>query len=159
MNVLTGLPQHIDFKLPKEEWDIYELDDGTILRIRAVLIDVVTTGQVDSIGNPNVLFSTHNVLGVKCPEKLRGPPNPSPVSPQEISSSVEAVVNIRRTIKDDSWTEYELENGFVLGLRLVVTDVRRTSKFDRNGDPIYSVNSQLVTRLRRRDLVEPAQLN
>ncbi len=67
--VVDGI--EMDFK-PKEEWSIYELSDGTILRLKPVAISIVKIlDQYDPLGNPFYMVQASNVIGVSAPEELK----------------------------------------------------------------------------------------
>ncbi len=61
----------MEFK-PKEEWTIYELDDGAILRLKPVATSIVKIlDQYDAAGNPVYVVQANNVMGVSVPEELK----------------------------------------------------------------------------------------
>lgn len=61
----------MDFKA-KEEWNLYELSDGTILRMKPVAVTIVKVlNEYDDAGNPAYSIQSSNVLGVSSPEELR----------------------------------------------------------------------------------------
>lgn len=61
----------MDFKT-KEEWSIYELSDGTILRMKPVVTSIIKiVGQYDPQGNPLYMVQSSNVLGVSAPDELK----------------------------------------------------------------------------------------
>lgn len=55
-----------------EKWSEYKLEDGTTLRIKQVLIEVVRTGGFDAEGNPTYVVKAQPVLSlVDVPENLK----------------------------------------------------------------------------------------
>lgn len=56
----------------KEEWNIYELSDGTTLRLKPVTTSIAKVlNQYDANGNPIYIVQSSNVLGVSSPEELK----------------------------------------------------------------------------------------
>lgn len=61
----------MEFKA-KEEWTIYELPDGAILRLKPVATSIIKViDQYDPAGNPIYVVQTTNVMGVSVPEELK----------------------------------------------------------------------------------------
>jgi hypothetical protein len=61
----------MEFKA-KEEWNIYELSDGTILRMKPVATTIIKVlNEYDPSGNPSYMLQSSNVLGVSAPEELK----------------------------------------------------------------------------------------
>lgn len=67
----TELP----FRASTEEWNEYLVDDGTVIRFRAVVTDIVRLeGNYDQEGQPLYLVNSQNIVKVSAPEDLRKPP-------------------------------------------------------------------------------------
>lgn len=65
-------PKQIGFKVIKEEWNKYELEDGTILETKAVMIDVVRADKYDQMtANPLYGAKFTNIIKITCPDKLK----------------------------------------------------------------------------------------
>ncbi|MEM1951061.1 MAG: hypothetical protein QXE95_04145 [Candidatus Nitrosocaldus sp.] len=47
----------------------------------------------------------------------------------------------------DNWNTYSLDNGATLKIKLIITSIKRSSKYDLFGEPIYVINSQPVVDL------------
>ncbi len=63
------------FRSAGEEWNEYLVDDGTVIRFKAVVTDVVRLeGVYDGEGQPVYFVNSQNVLRVSAPEELRQPP-------------------------------------------------------------------------------------
>jgi len=65
--------EEVDFENEKEEWNVYKLADGTILKIKLVLVNVVRSrDNYDSLGNPIYGITSQNIVKVlNVPEKLK----------------------------------------------------------------------------------------
>ncbi len=61
----------IGFRAVGEHWNEYLLDDGTILRNKSVLTDIVRVeGKYNEEGQPLYLFKTQNVSSSSVPPEL-----------------------------------------------------------------------------------------
>lgn len=62
----------IGFRTSGEHWNEYLTDDGSVLRVKSVVTEVMRVdGQYDTEGNPAYLIKSTNVLNVSAPEELR----------------------------------------------------------------------------------------
>lgn len=67
----------IDFKVVKEAWNEYQLADGTKLKVKLVLIDVLRMPDYNPLGEPLYrIFSQNVVKATYVPEKLKKKPKP-----------------------------------------------------------------------------------
>jgi len=68
----------IDFKAIKEEWNEYELEDGTKLKVKLVLVDVLRFPDYTPLGEPVYQIMSRNVLKTTyVPDDLKKKPKPS----------------------------------------------------------------------------------
>ncbi|HET6498435.1 MAG TPA: hypothetical protein VFH17_05245 [Coriobacteriia bacterium] len=62
----------IGFQVGGEHWNEYLLDDGTVLRMKPVMAEILRVDNVyDGEGNPVYVTRTQNVIVVNAPEKIR----------------------------------------------------------------------------------------
>lgn len=62
----------IDVEKSDERWSVYQLDDGTELRFKAVVMEVWRViGQYDELGNPLYVVRSQNLANPSVPESLR----------------------------------------------------------------------------------------
>jgi len=62
----------MDFKTIKEDWNEYQLGDGSIIRMKVVVTNIVRLeDKYDNVGNPIYVVKSSNVLTVSAPEKLK----------------------------------------------------------------------------------------
>ena len=55
-----------------ERWTIIQLEDGTTIRLKPVITDVVRVpGQYDNEGQPMYIVKSANIMSVVAPESLR----------------------------------------------------------------------------------------
>lgn len=62
----------VSFKIIREDWNEYQLADGTELRIRLIISDVVMIpGEYDKEGNPVYQVKSANMIALKSPDHLK----------------------------------------------------------------------------------------
>mgnify|MGYP000995759329 CR=1 FL=1 len=62
----------IDINQSREQWSEYVLDDGTLLRIKLVVTNVLRLeGKFDEEHNPVYLVKSTNVTSIKAPSNLK----------------------------------------------------------------------------------------
>jgi hypothetical protein len=66
---VTG--QQVDVESSNESWNTYKLEDGAVLKIKSVLLDVVRLDEYDKEGNPVYQFTAHQIIGVTPPDELK----------------------------------------------------------------------------------------
>jgi hypothetical protein len=145
MSVAPKVVRELEFKVLKEEWFIYRLKDGSILKIKPVLIKVFETDQVNpQTGEKVYVFEGTNIVTVRSPENLKGMPTlPLPSPPEALKLDKEAV-DIEETVQEQ-WNLYELEDGKRIKQKIVIVNIYKIKgKYDKYGNPYYIVQSQTV---------------
>jgi len=62
----------IDFTPPVESFNIYQLADGTILKLKTVLLEVVRlNGEYGPTGEPVYVFSAQQIINSISPDNLK----------------------------------------------------------------------------------------
>ena len=62
----------LSFQSGGEHWNEYMVDDGSVIRLKTIVTDVVRIdGMFDQQGNPIYLVQSTNVMAVSAPEKLK----------------------------------------------------------------------------------------
>ena len=62
----------VRFRSNHEEWNDYTLEDGSNIRMKAVVSEIVRLdGEYDAEGNPVYLVKSTNVLVIKAPDNLK----------------------------------------------------------------------------------------
>ena len=65
----------VGFRSSLENWNEYLADDGTVIRLKLVVTEVLRVdGQYDPEGNPVYLVKSTNVTSISAPEELRRQP-------------------------------------------------------------------------------------
>jgi hypothetical protein len=139
----------LDFETVREGWNIYAVKDvaDVTLRVKLILVRLFLN-DFDPAGNPNFGAFANLVFAVSIPPnvpELRGSKSTQVYSNEEIAQSIVAK-DLRFEPVKEEWNDYKLAEGMNLGARAIVTSVSRTSRFDPNGDAIYYVLHQFVTR-------------
>ena len=61
----------VGFKSLKEEWNEYQADDGTVLRLKIVLSEIFRLDEYDQDSKPIYVVKSSNVLSSSVPEHLK----------------------------------------------------------------------------------------
>ena len=75
--VVLGTGQEVDgteigYRSSGEHWNEYLADDGSVIRVKLVVTDIVRVdGVFDAQGQPAYLVQSSNVVSVSAPEDLR----------------------------------------------------------------------------------------
>ena len=71
--------KEVDFDVIGEDWNTYQLKDGTVLKVKMVLAGVIRLyNKFDPLGNPIYLIKSTNVVRVMdVPGELKRKPKPS----------------------------------------------------------------------------------
>ena len=62
---------NINFKVLDEAWNEYKLEDGTIIKFKAVITKIVRTSEYSENLEPVYVISSQNVATAMVPEKLK----------------------------------------------------------------------------------------
>ena len=62
----------VDFQTRKEDWNEYQLMDGSFIRMKLVVSEIFKVpDEYDEEGNPVYVVRSNNVLVVRSPDNLR----------------------------------------------------------------------------------------
>ncbi len=65
----------VEFQTRKEDWNEYQLMDGSVIKMKAVVGDIIRIeGKFDNEGNPVYVVRSNNVLMVRSPDNLKRKP-------------------------------------------------------------------------------------
>ena len=68
----TAEAEVLPFRSNVEHWNEYLVDDGTVLKMKLVVTEVVRVeGHYDAAGNPAYVVQSTNVVAVDSPENIR----------------------------------------------------------------------------------------
>lgn len=133
-----------DFEVLNEHWDEYKLKDGSLLRAKFVLINVIMAG-VDDAKNPRYMMNSQPLFGVVAPASLKGVPSEEVFTPEQRVDALQEEVEFEVLKKESS--EYKLSDGALLKIDLMIVKVGRTSLHDSIGEPLYLISSQPLVNL------------
>lgn len=134
--VIIVAPKEISFDEVSEKWNYYKLDDGSILKLKIVLIKVIDEGNDDK-ENPVYGLQSAPVIGV------------SPSKDLFKNESITPIEDIEFKITNEEWNEYKLENGSTLMLKPSVAQINRTGKLDQRGVPSYNIQTQPLIKMKK----------
>ena len=132
----------IGFKVRNEDWSIFQLADDTTLKVKFVLVNVLE--KRGGKGFEGALQS-QIVLGAFAPEDLRGTPSELYTREELAKSIVKDDVDIKSVVQQP-WNEYELDNGSLIKVKVVPVHIARTTKYDSEGMPIYLVDTTAIVK-------------
>jgi len=143
---MKEMGKELDFRTIREEWMNIQLEDGTIIRFKSVLVRVFETGRTDPItGEPIYSVEGQNIVVARAPDELRGEPSDFIPPIPELAKKKKPIEVGIKGITGDEWNEYELETGKKIKTKAIISKVLRIDDYyDRYGNPIYIVQSQMV---------------
>lgn len=127
---------YIPFEPIAEPWSTYALSDGSVLRIRFVLLKMRRTKGVSAELPHGAELSSQVLVAIEPMEQFRGRPS----SPAEISAAdrhIEAEVGFETTLDAPAVYRFEGDRKLIVNSR--PTKVQRTSVNGADGDRIYLV--------------------
>ncbi|MEM2957490.1 MAG: hypothetical protein QW261_04355 [Candidatus Jordarchaeaceae archaeon] len=135
----------MDFDVLSEPWNVYQLEEGPILKIKYVLTRVLKRRENGgrfgyAIKGQNVVVFSH------IPPELKGEPTHAFYSPMELQASI-VKDGVRYATLAEEWNEYLAEDGTSIRVKLTVVKVSRTNKKDMDGDPVYLVQTSLLPQI------------
>lgn len=63
--------QSVDFESKSENWNQYILEDGSTLRLKTVLLEVVRLERYNEKNEPVYQFTAQNIVGIQVPDSLK----------------------------------------------------------------------------------------
>jgi hypothetical protein len=135
-----------EFDIIREIWSSYDLEDGTLLRSRTILMKVMGPKKMPKQGRVALNFVFHQLNVVTASPGDRGKPNPTPVPLEELQRLKKDEVDV--VTEREGWNIYRLkgvEEPKRLKTKVVVSSVFRIPKqFDQEGNPMYIINSATI---------------
>jgi len=154
----------LNFKINREDWNYYKLQDGAVLKGRFILKSVLIEGKLEDIitqvklgEKPRLRLSyvADNIYAIEAPTELRGPPDTKRYTAEDLRQAITQKDVDYETVRE-SWNFYQLDNGMVLKVKLSPSVVSKTSKFEQGGMPIYLVESSLEMKIEFPDDIQKA---
>ena len=126
--------REVDFRVVREDYCRYQLDDGTLMRVKMCTLKIAETAGRGPGGYPGFAFHVNNMLTSLVPDRLKSAP-----ARQAAEVNVEDAEEIGFTVQEEAWQEYELVDGFVVRIKPVVTKIFKHRGHNAFGEPIYSI--------------------
>lgn len=133
----------LDFEVRKEPWNIYQVSDGTKLRIRIVLRDV---RRVMDENVPIYVPDARVVIAVICAPELKGTPSILPSDEERRQGAERADVPFD-TISHDN-NDYLLDDGTRIRIHFNLNEISRTPLYDANGDRVYIIDHTIAKNIK-----------
>jgi len=130
----------IPFKVIKEEWNEYELDNTTIIKSKFVLMNIIKTPETNEKGQHLTVHQSQNLIAIFSPEEVRGDPDRN-YGVDELEAHIIERNLFFRQILDSEFNEYETDN-YLIKIKNTVKSIDLASKFDARGNPAYIVRSE-----------------
>jgi hypothetical protein len=128
--------QFLGFDALQEPWNIYKLSDDSVVKVKFVLQKIRIEKDGEGV---RLTIASINVAIVEAPDRLRGPPGPSPTMEQIDRAIVEPEVGFDAV--KESETIYSLSDGGLMKVKTRLMRVAKTSLFGPDGDPVYKIES------------------
>jgi len=139
---------YIEFKVEKEDWNVYKLEDETILKLRFVLSKVIRE-RVDKDGHPLYGVQASILNAVFPPSKLLGTPDTRTYSLEELEEAVtksSMTFTAEKENYSSMYTFREVVGDLKFEVKPVLVAVAGTSKYTTRGEPIYIIRTQAIMR-------------
>lgn len=154
----NGVVSVLDFKVIKEFWDLYHLQDGTKLKNRVILTGVKKSNgnysnkirySINSNNNVNEYeFNFQSIQSFIFSKKSKGNPHTKQYTKQEIETSYK--IETPFNVISEKWNEYTInDDGTKIKLKSTVTQIQKSDIFLQNGDPIYNVRIKILSKVIR----------
>ena len=125
----------VEFSIVKEPWNKYEIQDGSILKIRTILEAVRQLTEGNKI---KYHINTRHLTTVYPNSSLKGIPNPNPTPNQEIQNATEKS-NLSYSVLGQNSNEYVLENKTKIKIDTSISTISRSKLYNKFGEPIYTI--------------------
>lgn len=131
----------LDFEILRENWNTYELEDGSIIKSKFILSQLIksekTAPQDDDL---NLGFmEPRNITTVFAPIEKRGKPDRN----YSVSELEKFVINKECKIKKQTRTDptiYKTEKMLIF-VHSILNKIEKTSKYSSAGMPLYIIRS------------------
>jgi hypothetical protein len=138
----------IEFQALREAWSMYIIRDKSPVQLKAriILTKVLKADSYNALGEPIYATGTATpIIVTVAPPELTGPPTLPPPT-QDAFSRVE-LTELEFERVEEPWNEYKLTDGTVVRIRVLLTGIRRSPFFGLDGDPLYTVTSDVSTHI------------
>lgn len=131
--------KYLDFEVDKEEWSAYSLQDGTKIKIRAILERAMMLKGAEIEGQQNKMNIDLKVVCL-CDESVQGESTQEQYTPEQVQQNIE-IEHCQYTTLRYEPSVYVLDNNTHVVIHHNVINIARTRLYDQQGDRIYDVNA------------------
>jgi len=133
-------------QVKKEAPNYYEVEDGTILKVHAVINSL----KMDRGEHPEgASVNGQNLVTAFVPKKLRGEPSHKFHSPSESNSQVEKE-DMDFKVVAEHFNEYLVDEKWLLQIKTILTQVNRSKLRNNAGEPIYIISTSPAIKLKKK---------
>ncbi len=137
----------MEFKVKNEPWAKYKLEDGTLLFARLVVAKIYKTDQYDPAGQPVYAWSSQNLISTVSTKQMKGTPSATPLTSVDPREYEATPVDFQK-VGDEEWNVYQVVDGTVISIKIEVSSVMKTEKFQPDGEPFYIVNTGVIPKVK-----------
>ncbi len=140
----------LDFKVIKEFWDVYDLNDETKLKNRVILTGVKKLNNNNNSNNKinEYEFDFQSLQSFIFSKKSKGNSHTKFYSKHELESSYK--IEIPFNTVSEKWNEYMInEDGTKLKLKSSISQIQKSDIVLQSGDPIYNVRIKILSKVIR----------
>jgi hypothetical protein len=136
----------LNFDIIQEPWNLYEIEDGIIIKVRVIVKRVFRFKETEEKGGYDVEQQNITVIA-HIPPELKGKKSQRKLTTQEAMSAV-IRDDVRFSVLREEWNEYAVEDGAKIRLKVSLMNVGKTNQFDQNGDPIYTIQTSAMASIK-----------
>jgi len=124
----------MEFETEKENWNYYQLADGSKLKIKIIIANILE----DRLNKDKTEYSINwsNVLGV-IPHKRMKNKKQKPID------------DLNFEVINETSNEYSLSDGTKISVKPNLSQISRTDKLDQMGKPIYVIQSLPSVKIKK----------
>lgn len=135
----------VDFEVIKETWNVVEAEDGSVIRVRPVLL-FLTSEDVEGVvdqSNDQQLRRTgmRLTLQIAVWGHEKGEPSDHPLSTEEVEENV-TDKNIKFRFLRRGESAYRLEDGSELRIKAPPVEISKSSLYDEDGEPAFLIGTE-----------------
>jgi hypothetical protein len=125
---------------------LYKLADGTIIKIEVLVSHLVPDPRRPEGFNIN----SQNIISSFVPTEKRKPEAFTPYSTQELNVGI-VDEDLDFVVLQENFSAYELSNDFILSVKPVLAQVKKTKFYSITGEPVYTMNFNPVIKFKKND--------
>jgi len=140
----TDRGKPIDFEAVREPWHKYELNDNTIIKVKYVLTRLFKTQKEGKTGYG---IDGQSITVVLPTAESKGQADSTKYTSEDYKKAI-IQEDVRYNTISDEWYEYIVDDGTKIRLKMTVSGISKTDKFDANGEPVYMVNNSFLIQIK-----------